>query len=240
MLRASIHQRLSLYLRFIEGLDAAEQHALAAVGAGGGARGRRPARLGAGRARADPLQRGEGRERSSSPTAPTRSPPRRRPRSRSTRVRARPHPRLVGSLRPRPRSARDALPRLERAGRAHGRRRALVPRAGRAPLPASSSSPASTPRRRAPGRAVRPRRGGVAAESLPVDARRCAPRRPRPRARARPPDLRARRHPRRAAPRAARPCSGWSSSGAATPRRRSPASPPPRRSATRPTAPSRR
>src|SRR6188508_2316376 len=30
-LRASIHQRLSLDVRFIEGLDAAEQHALASV-----------------------------------------------------------------------------------------------------------------------------------------------------------------------------------------------------------------
>ena len=41
------------------------------------------ARLGAGRAGADPLQRGRSRARSSSPSAPTRSPPRRRPSGRS-------------------------------------------------------------------------------------------------------------------------------------------------------------
>ena len=60
-LRASIHQRLSLDVRFLEGLDAAEEHALAAVDLAEQVGDAGPARVGARRARPDPAQRRQAR-----------------------------------------------------------------------------------------------------------------------------------------------------------------------------------
>ena len=116
-LRASIHQRLSLDVRFREGLDAAEEHALAAVDLAEQARRRVPARVGARRARPDPPQRGQARG-ARARRAGLRARPRRRAvagrRGRGVLVRA--CARLVCRVRPRPRPPREPALRTGASG----------------------------------------------------------------------------------------------------------------------------
>ena len=187
ILRASIHRRLSLYLRFIEGLDAAEQHALAAVelAEGLGDDGLRGSALGglalirfnAGKPGALELA---DRAYALATEAATERPVAEFAlghilvwSGHFERARDLLETLYRGWSERDERTAADALWYLAlvelRSGHLEARRRV---------------------RRRVaePGRTVRARRGGVAAESLPLGARRGAPRRPRPRAGARPPD----------------------------------------------------
>ena len=185
-LRASIHQRLSLDVRFQEGLDAAEEHARAAVELAEQVGDDGPARVGARRARPDPAQRRQARGARARRAGVRARPRRRGVAGRGVRgfpVRARPP--LVHPLRPRPRPPREPPRGLERAGRANGGLRALVPGDGRA---ADRELRAGRPARAAVAAAERPvraRRGRIADEPVPADAHRRPPRRPPARSRAR-------------------------------------------------------
>ena len=178
-LRASIHQRLSLDVRFLEGLDAARGARACGGRPGRAGRRRGPARVGARRARPDPAQRRQARG-ARARRAGVRARPRRRRvagrRGRGFPVRARTP--LVGPLRPCPRPPREPPRGLERAGRANGGLRALVPGDGRAAdreLRAGGTARAAVA---AAERPVRARRGRIADEPVPADAHCRPPRRP--------------------------------------------------------------
>ena len=240
-LRASIHQRLSLYVRFVEGLDAAEQHALAAVKLADELGDDCTSRLGSRRAGADPLQRGEAgsararrprvraRRRSGGPAADGRR-----------RLRARPHPRLVGSLRRAPAVCSSGSTATGASGTSAWPRTRSGTSRWSSSAPATSRSPASTPRPRAASArsTCATRRSRHRVSSRRRSSRRTAATSPArgssPCGSASSPISTPRGSRRRSA------CSVWSSSGPATPKLPSRVSPPQRRSAMQPTAPSRR
>ena len=185
-LRASIHQRLSLDVRFLEGLDAAEEHARAAVDLAeqvGDAALRASAlgglaliQLNAGRPGALELA-----EQAYELVRGARGVAGRGGRGFPVRARTP----LVRPLRPRPRPPREPPRGLERAGRANGGLRALVPGDGRAADGELRAGGAARAAVAAAERPVRARRGRIADEPVPADAHRRPPRRPPARSRAR-------------------------------------------------------